>query len=332
MASNGFIRKKVGSLTLGEKLKKLRSEGRISLAEASKSTKIQIKYLEYLESGEYEKLPAKVYVKGFLRSYANFLGISESYLIKLYEREQGIRENIKNTSQEKKLAEPIKFPRFIITPRIIVMSAVGLLVFGCFFYLYKEMGNFVNTPRLVVIKPVSGSVVESKSVYVSGVSEKDSEVFINDQPTMVNDKGEFNENVGLQDGLNTISVKAKNKFGKVAEQNITLQFNGQNTEAVNSSSDNGQNTDNTAKNSGIKIDVYVQPDPTWISVEEDGNLAYSGTLLPGATQTFEAKDKISITSGKGRSTFIKINGVDKGMLSDSPGIVRDVTFTADTKY
>ena len=102
---------------MGEKLKKLRSEGRISLVEASRSTKIQIKYLEYLENGEYEKLPAKVYVKGFLRSYANFLGVNESYLIKLYEREQGIQENIKNTSQEEKIAEPIKFPKFIITPK-----------------------------------------------------------------------------------------------------------------------------------------------------------------------------------------------------------------------
>jgi cytoskeleton protein RodZ len=332
MASNGFIRKKVGSLTLGEKLKKLRSEGRISLAEVSKSTKIQVKYLEYLENGEYEKLPAKVYVKGFLRSYANYLGVSESYLIKLYEREQGIQENIKNTSQDEKIVEPIKFPKFIITPKVMAMSAVGLLILGCFFYLYKELGNFINTPRLIIIKPVSGSVVESKSVYVSGISEKDSEVFINDQPMMVNDKGEFNENVGLQDGLNTISVKARNKFGKEAVQNVVLQFKAQNEETENSNLGENQNANNTAPKEVIKIDIYVQPAPTWISVEVDGNLAYSGTLLPGATQNFEAKDKISITSGKGNNTFLKINGVDKGALSDNPGIVRDITFTADTKY
>jgi cytoskeletal protein RodZ len=332
MVSNGFIRKKVGSLTLGEKLKKLRSEGRISLVEVSKSTKIQVKYLEYLENGEYDKLPAKVYVKGFLRSYASFLGVSESYLIKLYEREQGIQENIKNTSQEEKISKPIKFPNFIITPKVMVISAVSLLVLGCFFYLYKELGNFINTPRLVVIKPVSGSVVESKSVYVSGISEKDSEVFINDQPTMVNEKGEFNENVGLQDGLNTISVKARNKFGKEAVQNMTLQFNPQDEKRENFSSESSQSADIVPESSSLEIELHVEPNPTWISVEVDGNLAYSGTLLPGATQNFEAKEKISITSGKGKSTFLKINGVDKGALSDSSGIVRDVTFTADTKY
>ena len=314
---------------MGEKLKKLRSEGRISLIEASKSTKIQVKYLEYLENGEYEKLPAKVYVKGFLRSYANFLGIKESYLIKMYERESGIRENIKNTNQDKKLVKPVKFPRFVITPKVIIAGIVGFLILGCFFYLYKELGNFINTPRLVILKPANGSVIEGKSVHVSGISEKDSEVFINDQPTIVNDIGEFNESVGLQDGLNTISVRAKNKFGKEAVETITLQSNGQ---SDGSNSGDIQNTSPREDRKRLKMDVYVQPDPTWISVEVDGSLAYSGTLLPGATQSFEAKEKISITSGKGKSTFLKINGVDKGVLSDSPGIVRDVTFTADTKY
>ena len=84
MLKNGFIKKNVGTLTLGERLNKLRSEKRITLGEVSRSTRIQIKYLEYLESGHFEKLPADVYVKGFLRSYAQYLGMDENYLIKLY--------------------------------------------------------------------------------------------------------------------------------------------------------------------------------------------------------------------------------------------------------
>ena len=44
-----FTTKKIDSLTLGERMKKIRDERRLSLAEISKSTKIQIKYLEYIE-------------------------------------------------------------------------------------------------------------------------------------------------------------------------------------------------------------------------------------------------------------------------------------------
>ena len=71
---NGFTKKNIETLTLGEKLKKLRSERRISLGDVSRNTKIQIKYLEFIEEGAYDKLPADVYAKGFLKSYAEFLG------------------------------------------------------------------------------------------------------------------------------------------------------------------------------------------------------------------------------------------------------------------
>ena len=91
---NGFIKKSIGTLTLGEKLKKLRSERRISLSEVSKHTRIQVKYLEYLEEGQYEKLPVDVYVRGFLKNYADFLAIDANVLIRLYEKEREIKKNL----------------------------------------------------------------------------------------------------------------------------------------------------------------------------------------------------------------------------------------------
>ena len=48
----GFIKKKVNSYTLGEQLKKIRSEGRVTLHEVSRETKIPIKYLEMIEEGK----------------------------------------------------------------------------------------------------------------------------------------------------------------------------------------------------------------------------------------------------------------------------------------
>src|SRR3989344_1660862 len=79
MIRNGFVRKKVDSLKLGERLKKIRSESRISLNDVSKNTKIQVKYLEYLENGEYNMLPPDVYARGLIRSYASYLGINKFF-------------------------------------------------------------------------------------------------------------------------------------------------------------------------------------------------------------------------------------------------------------
>lgn len=330
MARNGFIRKKVDSLTLGEKLKKLRGEGRISLVEISRQTKVQVKYLEYLESGAYEKLPADVYVKGFLRSYAQYLGVDEKHLLKMYGREKGIRNNINQGDEKEKSFELVKFSSFSVTPRVMIVSAAIVLVVGSLLYIYNELDTFISTPRLVVLGPADGLVTGEKSIYVSGETEKGAEVLINSQLTRVNDNGEFNEKVGLQEGLNTISVKAKNRFDKETVQNITVQANY--AVAAEEPIPDGSGDAVGQTEQGMAMEVYVSPDPTWISVEADGNLVYSGTLLPAATQSFKANEKISITSGRGNSTYIKLNGAEKGVLSDNPGVVRNVTFTADTKY
>ena len=330
---NGFIKKSIGTLTLGEKLKKLRSDRRISLSEVSKHTRIQVKYLEYLEASQYEKLPVDVYVKGFLKNYADFLGIDCNVLIRLYEKERGIKINLeksRNSNQNQNQPKPLKISPFILTPKIIVIGAILLLTFGGFFYLYKEVGSFASTPSLIVLSPVSNAVVSGNSVLVEGVTEKDAKLYINDQQILVNDDGKFRENLTLQSGTNFINVKAVNRFEKETVQTLTVQSDYQ-SESGAKNPDEARRDSSDAKKE-IEIEVRIDPGPVWINVETDGNLVFSGTMLSGATQKFSAESKISVNSGKGNATFVKFNGKDIGVLGDNPNPVRGVIFTPDTRY
>jgi hypothetical protein len=327
-----FTTKKIDSLTLGERMKKLRSERRLALIDVSRSTKIQSKYLEYLEEGEYMKLPADVYVKGFLRSYAIFMGMNEGSLIKQYEREKGIQKNIKKIVDVDENSKPIKFSSLVITPKMIAAVVVIILAIASFTYLYIEVNNFISAPRLVIIKPADGSTIDGTSVHVTGVAEKDALIFINDQAVLVNENGEFGEDVGLKSGLNVITVKARNKFDKEATQSVSVNANFQDSAQVSTNNIPEGQAQNELRNSeAISAEVFVSPNPTWLSVEADGNLVYSGVLLPQSVQTFEAKNIISITSGKGKETFVKINGKDMGVLSNDPGVVRDMQYNSGGK-
>lgn len=322
-----FTTKKIDSLTLGERMKKIRNERRLSLAEISKSTKIQSKYLEYLEEGEYMKLPADVYVKGFIKSYAAFMGLDDMGLIKQYQREKGIHKNIKKISDDDKNNIPIKFSSFIITPKIIIISAIILVAVAILAYLYKEVNSFISTPRLVVIKPSDGSSVDGNSIHVTGIAEKDALVFINDQPVMVNENGEFGEDVGLKPDLNIITVKARNKFDKESSQTVSVNANFNDSPQQGSDKIPEQNmSEQLEKSDEFYAEIYVNPSPTWLYVEVDGDLKYSGVLLPQSIKSFNVKKKISVTSGKGNQTFIKINGNDMGILSDIPGVVRSIEY------
>jgi cytoskeleton protein RodZ len=328
-----FTKKTVGTLTLGEKLKKLRSERRISLNEASRVTRIQVKYLECLEEGNCEKLPADVYVRGFLRSYAEFLGVDEKILVRLYEKENEIKKNLeKRKAPKKEKKETINVSSFVFTPKIIAISLVIILVLGGVFYLYREIGAFASTPRLVILSPDKNYTTGGNSVTVEGVTDRDARLFLNNQPILVADDGKFRESVTLQSGTNIINIKAINKFDKEAVETLTVQSNYQEEGVENQTpSDATQNQEaiNTKK---IEIEVRVDPGPIWVSAEVDGNLVFSGTMLTGSIQSFQADEKIVINSGKANATFVKFNGKDIGALGKDGGAVRGVTFTPDTKY
>jgi hypothetical protein len=61
-----------------------RTQRKLSLEDVAKITKIQPRILDKLERGEVEGLPAEVFVKGFVRSFAKCVGLDESEAIRRY--------------------------------------------------------------------------------------------------------------------------------------------------------------------------------------------------------------------------------------------------------
>lgn len=71
--------------TLGEVLRDARFRYGLSLEQAAEDTKIRKRFLAALEDGEYHMLPAPVYARGFIRTYAEYLGIDPHVAEKLFQ-------------------------------------------------------------------------------------------------------------------------------------------------------------------------------------------------------------------------------------------------------
>jgi hypothetical protein len=71
--------------TLGRYLQDARQARGIDLRDAAQQTRISIHFLKALEEEDFSKLPGKVFVKGFLKSYAKFLRLDENAVMALYE-------------------------------------------------------------------------------------------------------------------------------------------------------------------------------------------------------------------------------------------------------
>src|SRR5690349_2920532 len=69
---------------IGKALRDARTEQGIELSEVERVTKIRQRFLSAMEDDRWEELPAPVYTKGFLSTYARYLGLDEEPLVESY--------------------------------------------------------------------------------------------------------------------------------------------------------------------------------------------------------------------------------------------------------
>lgn len=72
---------------LGQWLRETRENKKLSLEQVEEATRIRCKFLQALEAGDYAALPTPVHVRGFLRNYAQYLGLDVDEVLARYEDE-----------------------------------------------------------------------------------------------------------------------------------------------------------------------------------------------------------------------------------------------------
>jgi hypothetical protein len=116
---------------IGETLREARVRQRVNIEELEQSTKIRAKYLRALENEEFGLLPGPTYVKSFLRTYAEKLGLDPQLLVEEFRAQ--------HEPPEPQEFQPLPSPprtarRRPVAPRFgpgaaIVAAAAALLIF-----------------------------------------------------------------------------------------------------------------------------------------------------------------------------------------------------------
>jgi cytoskeletal protein RodZ len=217
MVAAGFTLRKIRTVqTLGEKLSRARKRKGVDLIEAELATKIRAKYLEALENEDFDLLPNDIYVKGFLSTYSRYLGLDPDKI-------QGLYAQLRSTSKESTdenfvTGRVVKEKTLIVTPKLVILSLGVLFCISAVIYIVFQVMSFASVPKLEVFSPSKDSVVEEEAVKVSGKTDIGVELKVNKEPIAVSSNGDFEREVTLQKGLNTIVITATNKANKEASQ------------------------------------------------------------------------------------------------------------------
>jgi len=113
---------------IGNSLREARVRRGIEFAQAELATKIRGKYLRALEEEHFELLPAETYVKGFLRTYAEYLGLDGQLYVDEYNSRFVIGEEQTEARARRSAARPQRRNRRIETNVVLVaLAAIAIL-------------------------------------------------------------------------------------------------------------------------------------------------------------------------------------------------------------
>lgn len=198
---------------LGEMLRSARESRGLDRARIERDTRIRERYLSALERGAYDELPGEVYARGFLRTYARYLGLDADAMVALYRLETGAAagHRARVAARPRPLAPSQR--AFVLTPGVVSAAVLTVLVGALVAYLAYQVVTFARTPDLRVTDPagdVSGHT--ESSIVISGVTAPNARVSVSglaENPSVVADAdGDFSVTVELLPGSNLVTVSA----------------------------------------------------------------------------------------------------------------------------
>ena len=198
---------------LGEMLRSARERRGLDRARIERDTRIRERYLSALERGAYDELPGEVYARGFLRTYATYLGLDPDAMVALYRLEtRRPADRARTPARRRPLASPQ--PRaFTLAPGAVAAAILTVLVGALVAYLAYQVITFARTPELRVLDPagdVSGH--RESSIVIRGVTAPNARVSVSglaENPSVVADAaGGFSVRVELVPGSNLVTITA----------------------------------------------------------------------------------------------------------------------------
>ncbi len=130
--------------TFGEYLRRERELRQISLQEVAEGTKIAIHMLKAMEADQWDKLPAELFIKGFVKSYAEYIGLVPEEVLLRYEQakaEEGLGDaSLKSVPVSSDLissrGKGAKGPRAWLW--VLLILIVGLGAAGYYYWFYVK--------------------------------------------------------------------------------------------------------------------------------------------------------------------------------------------------
>jgi len=275
-------------ISLGIFLKKFREERHIELDEVVEATRIRRHNLEAIENEEWSKLPSQVFIKGFLKSYAEFLGLDKETVIHHYLRTSSFE---KTTPEALKEIRPQSGrPYFIIVVPVLVLALIVALI-----YLNKRNISITD-------KAFQYLGTQSPGEKMEGIAEKEDNKEQDDREK----ETLLIENEVVGDEVNKTILKSKPIDDTIVLEEPTIPIKNEKEKPL-------------LPRFILTANVKSR---TWIAISIDDTSVKEYLFQPGQTPRWTAEKGFNILVGNAAGIEFSLNGKEVGNLGGKGQVVR----------
>ncbi len=204
--------KKLGEILLEERISQ-----KLTLTRAAKILLIKKEMLEALEKGNWTGLPEAAFVQGFIKNYAQLLGLDANRLLALYRAEYDERKFPQKhslTTRRKLMFTPDKLP--------VITFALAVIIFA--FYFGLQYTQVLSAPKLEIYTPPDDLTTTASVIEVAGQTQVDVTVSIQGQLVPIDSSGNFYYQIRLEEGQNIIEVIASRRLSPKTRITRTIRL------------------------------------------------------------------------------------------------------------
>ena len=281
---------------LGQQLRAAREARGLGIDDVAQGTRIRAAYIRALEEERYPDLPAPVYVRGFLRNYATYLGLDAEELIGALEQQRSGAYQPQPRHTPRQIATPVwRGP----SPRAMAGALFLILLVAFVAYIFRQYSQFTASRSTNVF------AASPSATAVTLVPTAVPIPTITPMPTLPPTRAP------------TAAVAAAPVVAPTAPPAHPV---------ASLAPPPPSPTPKTTPTQAAPLVLSLQAlSASWLRVTVDGKVAFEGTLLPGTTRAWDGATFITVRYGNAGGINVTFNGKSEGVVGQ-PGQVVEKTY------
>lgn len=281
-------------ITAGEVLKKKRNSLGRSLETSSQETRIQKRFLSYIENNEFDKFDSEVFLTGFIKIYSQYLGLDTEKVLALYRRSAPRKRMMKNQWKGLKIS---RLKKFIFTPKALVTTLSVLFFLVVFGYIGLQIYKFQSPPTLTINTPINESTTDQANITIQGNTQPGVILEIDDAVVNIGSNGDFSHEIALNEGINIITIKARKNANNILESTEVRKI-------TYTKPTEQQTSEPTVKTFQLKVEISGAS--SWIKLDVDGSNKVAKVVDP-STMEYTVATEFYIITGRAANTKVYVN-------------------------